>query len=158
MTTIIQEPGHTRSYQAVLSVESVSVPRLADSDPDQTQRGPLESLDGQVEGGSGELGLVDEHDSVPGDDPAVLVGRPARDQASHHYHSVVQVAGILQVRAQSSAALLLLQQTYLVVQDTETQSLLPLPEHHLHHLLAPGGGVGEDLQGPGAWHRAIPAE
>lgn len=96
MTTISQEPGHTRSYQAVLSVESVSVPRLADSDPDQTQRGPLESLDGQVEGGSGELGLVDEHDSVPGDDPAVLVGRPSRHQASHHYHSVVQVAGILQ--------------------------------------------------------------
>ena len=44
----------------------------------------------------------------------------------------------------------------LVVQDTEPQPGLPLPKHHLHHLVTPGGGVGEDLQGPGPRQRALP--
>ena len=67
-----------------------------------------------------------------------LHGCASRHQAPDHDDGVVNIEGVL------------------VVQDAEPQPLLPLGQHDLLHVMGPGGGVGEDLQGPRPRHHTLP--
>ncbi len=60
------------SYLIKVAVRDVDVPRLTHPDADGAEGGALQGLDSDVQRGPGELGVINKHHSVSGDDATVL--------------------------------------------------------------------------------------
>ena len=60
------------NYLVTVAVRDVDVLWLTNSNPDGAEGGALEGLDGDVQRGPGELGVIDKHHPVPWDDATIL--------------------------------------------------------------------------------------
>ncbi len=81
----------------VLNLDIIVINRPGDAQPDRPERRPFERVDGRVQTGLVQSGVVDVDQSVTWDDPAVLLGCAPRDQTADHDHSVAEVLGVLEL-------------------------------------------------------------